>query len=214
VGDGISCIISDDNKRGKIGMPFTIQLIGIIVIVVSCLFLYILPNWRILISTLAAIYLVQFVFIFYLSTPLLGVVNLIIGWMACAVIGLSIIRMGISENLEQYQSGIAFHLISGFFFILTAFAISISAYSWLTKIPYLVFAAGLSLMFTGLLQLINFQSVMRIVISLLVFLSGFELIYFSLEISLLVVILVGFVKLGLSFMGTYLVFVNRLDGKI
>lgn len=194
-------------------MPFSIQLIGIVIIVVASLFLFILPNLRILISILAAIYLVQFIFIFYLSTPLLGVVNLIIGWMACAVIGISIIRSGIIEDLEAHQSGIAFHLISGFFFILTAFAISINAASWLPKIPYLVFAAGLSLMFTGLLQLNNFQNLIRVIISLLVFLSGFELIYFSLEISLLVVVLVGMVKLGLAFTGTYLVLINLQDSE-
>ena len=42
-------------------------------------------------------------------------------------------------------------------------------------------------------------------VSLLVLLSGFELIYYSIEFSLLVIILIGIVKLGLAFMGTYII---------
>jgi hypothetical protein len=96
-------------------------------------------------------------------------------------------------------------LISEFFFILTAFAISINANAWLPKIPYIVFSAGLTLIFTGLLQLNYYPQTLRIVVSLLVLLSGFELIYYSIEYSLLVIILIGIVKLGLAFMGTYLI---------
>jgi hypothetical protein len=186
-------------------MPFSIQVVGMIVIVAACMLPFVVPNWRILITTLAAIYLIQFIYIFYLSTPLLAAINLIIGWMACAVIGISSLRQRINENIEPFQKGIAFRLISEFFFILTAFAISINANAWLPKIPYIVFSAGLTLIFTGLLQLNYYPQTLRIVVSLLVLLSGFELIYYSIEYSLLVIILIGIVKLGLAFMGTYLI---------
>jgi hypothetical protein len=171
-------------------MPFSIQVVGMIVIVAASMLPFVVPNWRILITTLAAIYLIQFIYIFYLSTPLLAAINLIVG---------------INENIEPFQKGIAFRLISEFFFILTAFAISINANAWLPKIPYIVFSAGLTLIFTGLLQLNYYPQTLRIVVSLLVLLSGFELIYYSIEYSLLVIILIGIVKLGLAFMGTYLI---------
>jgi|WetSurMetagenome_2_1015567.scaffolds.fasta_scaffold228368_2 hypothetical protein len=186
-------------------MPFSLQIIGMIVIVAACMLPFVVPNWRTLITTLAAIYLIQFIYIFYLSAPLLAAINLIIGWMACAVIGISSLRLRVKENIEPFQKGIAFRLISEFFFILTAFAISINANSWLPKIPYIVFAAGLTLLFTGLLQLNYFPQTLRIVVSLLVLLSGFELIYYSIEFSLLVIILIGFIKLGLAFIGTYII---------
>jgi hypothetical protein len=172
-------------------MPFSIQVVGMIVIVAASMLPFVVPNWRILITTLA--------------TPLLAAINLIVGWMACAVVGISSIRQRINENIEPFQKGIAFRLISEFFFILTAFAISINANAWLPKIPYIVFSAGLTLIFTGLLQLNYYPQTLRIVVSLLVLLSGFELIYYSIEYSLLVIILIGIVKLGLAFMGTYLI---------
>ncbi len=186
-------------------MPYTLQIIGIVVLVGSCLLPYVLPNWRILISTLAAIYLIQFIFIFYESTPFLAVINLVVGWMACAVIGIASIRLGVAEDLEQYRTGTAFRLISAFFFILTAFALSINAFTWLSDTPYILLAGGLSLLFTGLLQINFFSQILRIIISLLVFIAGFELIYYSLEFSLLVIVLIGMVKIGLAFVGTYLV---------
>jgi hypothetical protein len=193
-------------------MPFFIQVVGMIVIVAACMLPFVVANRRILITTLAAIYLIQFIYIFYLSTPLLAAINLIIGWMACAVIGISSIRQRINENTEPFQKGIAFRLISEFFFILTAFAISINANAWLPKIPYIVFSGGLTLIFTGLLQLNYYPQTLRIVVSLLVLLSGFELIYYSIEFSLLVIILIGIIKLGLAFMGTYLIGLQYQEG--
>ncbi len=193
-------------------MPFSLQVVGMIVIVAACMLPFVVPNRRILITTLAAIYLIQFIYIFYLSTPLLAAINLTIGWMACAVIGISSIRQRINENTEPFQKGIAFRLISEFFFILTAFAISINANAWLPKIPYIVFSGGLTLIFTGLLQLNYYPQTLRIVVSLLVLLSGFELIYYSIEFSLLVIILIGIIKLGLAFMGTYLIGLQYQEG--
>jgi hypothetical protein len=70
--------------------------------------------------------------------------------------------------------------------------------------PYILLAGGMSLVFTGILQMNFFDQVFRIIVSLLVFISGFELIYFSLESSLLVIVLIGMVKIGLAFIGTYL----------
>ncbi len=192
-------------------MPYFLQILGIVIIVGACMLPYILPNWRILVSTLATIYLVQFIFIFYELTPLLAVINLIIGWMACAVLGIAGIRLGESEGIDQYRGGTAFRLISAFFFILTAFALSINTFSWLNRTPYILLAGGLSLVFTGILQMNFFDQVFRIIVSLLVFISGFELIYYSLEFSLLVIVLIGMVKIGLAFIGTYLA-MRQLQG--
>ena len=195
-------------------MPFSIQVIGIIVIVSASLLPFAMPNWRILITALAAIYLIQFIFIFYQSTPLLAVINLIIGWMACAVIGISSLRLGLASDIEPQRIGITFRLMSAFFFILTAFALSIDAYSWLLKVPYILLSAGLTLLFTGILQMSFYHHALRVIISLLVFLSGFELIYYTLESSLLVIVLIGFVKIGLSFIGTYLIAQENQLGSI
>lgn len=186
-------------------MPFPIQVIAIIVIVSASLLPFAMPNWRILLTALAAIYLVQFIFIFYQSPPLLPVINLIIGWMACAIIGVSILRLGLSADTESTRTGVTFRLISAFFFILTSFALSIDAYSWLLKVPYILISAGLTLLFTGILQMSFYHHVLRIIISLLVFLAGVELIYYSLESSLLVIVLIGLVKIGLAFIGTHLI---------
>jgi hypothetical protein len=186
-------------------MPFTLQVIAIVIIVSASLLPFALPNWRVLISALTAVYLIQFIFIFYQSTPLLAVINLIIGWMACAIIGISSLRLGLATYIEPPGTGITFRLISAFFFILTAFALSINAYTWLSKVPYILLSAGLTLLFTGMLQMSFYHHVLRVIISLLVFLAGFELIYYSLESSLLVIILIGLVKIGLAFTGTYLI---------
>lgn len=184
-------------------MPFVLQIIAIIVIVAASLLPFAIPNWRVLISVVASIYLIQFLFLYYQSATILAVINLIIGWMACAIIGISSIRLGLVDEIDPQRFGIPFRLISAFFFTLTAFALSISAYNWLNKIPYILLASGLTLVFTGLLQMGYYHHVLRIIVSLLIFLAGFELVYYSLESSMLVIVLLGAVKIGLSFIGSY-----------
>ena len=192
-------------------MPDVIQLLCLIVVVAACLIVVIRPGWRVLLTALLAFYFIQFVFLFYSTTTLFAAVNLIIGWMAAGVLGYSSHRAGLVDESHQLKAGATFRLLSEFFFILTGFALSRSASYWLTNIPFMAITAALILILTGILLLNYYHQSWQVISSLLVFLAGFELIYYLLESSLLVVMLLGLVKMAFAFTGSYVISLRRQD---
>lgn len=186
-------------------MPYLVQLLCLILVVAVCLIVVIRPGWRVLLTALLTFYFIQFVFLFYSTTTLFAVINLIIGWMAVGVLGYSSHKAGLPDEPNKNKAGTTFRLLSEFFFILTGFALSITASYWLTNIPFMAIAAALILILTGIHLLNYFHQSWQVISSLMVFLAGFEIIYYTLESSLLVVILIGLVKMAFAFTGSYII---------
>jgi hypothetical protein len=70
---------------------------------------------------------------------------------------------------------------------------------------------GLLLLGLGLLQLGLSRQGIRIVIGLLTFISGFEILYATLEASVLMTGLLAILNIGIAFIGAYLLLASHLE---
>ena len=178
----------------------TYALVPVVLVGATSLVLLFYPNWRwtlmaVMVQYLAAAWLVS------LSWPVgLAAVKLVVGWMAGAV--LSTIQEA-EEGHSEVFSGRLFRLIVAALLLVVVFTLPSNMQTWL-QVSRPVFWGGLILSGMGLLQVSMTSNALRIVLGLLTFLAGFEVLYAGLEFSVLVAGLMAAVNLGLALAGTYL----------
>lgn len=192
-------------------MPFFIQVISLIVIIGAILAAYYRHHWSVHTASLAAMTLAQFIHALYLDAIWLSLINLAFWGTVTTIFGYTG-RNYASQTAEENYTGTGFRLASGFFFILIGFAAAYGATGWLINVPYLIIAAGLVLVLSGIYLLNYYRKSIEVTFALLVFLSGFELIYSSLESSILVCLLLGGVKLALVFINWFLLSGSKAEG--
>ncbi len=161
---------------------------------------------------------IQYIGVFSLvsiSWPMeIAVVKLVAGWMAAAILFLTY------ENLppagEDYQP--AASLPGTFFKGFTAVLIGLSFFSlvpvalrWFLGATSQQVLGGLWLLGLGLLQLGLSREGIRIIIGLLTVISGFEILYATLEASVLMTGLLAILNIGLAFVGAYLLMASNLE---
>jgi len=150
-----------------------------------------------------------------LSWPVdIAVVKLVAGWMAAAVL----FRTSANTSEEIPGEADTIWVPGAPFRVFTALLIGISVYSlvpaalrWFLGASALQVLGGLILLGLGLLQLGLTQEGIRIVIGLLTVLSGFEILYATLEASVLMTGLLAFLTITISFVGAYLLLAPGLE---
>ena len=153
----------------------------------------------------------QYVGVFLLvgvSWPLeLAVVKLVAGWMAAAVLFLTYQNLPATGSKQRLTARGPGYLFIGF----AALLIGLSMYSllpiatrWFLGATFQQILAGLVLLGLGFLQLSLSREKLRIIIGLLTTLSGFEILYATLEASVLMTGLLAILNIGLAFLGAYL----------
>ena len=180
-----------------------LSLAAVLVLAVSSLFLLLTQNWRASIVALAVQYLAVFCLV-AVQWPLgLAAVKLVAGWMAGAVLSAS---QPAAEQVEDPYSGNAAFL----------FRLLVAALLWVFLFPAApalvvvlpvslpVSQGALLLIGMGLIQLGMTTRPLRVLLGLLTMLSGFEVLYASIERSLMVAGLLAMVNLGLALVGAYL----------
>lgn len=184
-------------------MEHTLSWLPLGVIIASSLVLLISQNWRWSIIALAVQYLAMFWMISWEWSLGLSAVKLVTGWMAGAVLGVSQPGTALEEVVLTRVPGRAFKIITASLVWVLAFAIAPSLQKFFpSEINYILGAVILIGM--GLLQLGMSLRPLRIILGLFTTLSGFELLYASVENSVLVAGLVSIVTLGLALVGAYL----------
>jgi hypothetical protein len=168
----------------------------------SSLVLLLSSNWRWSIIALV----VQYIAVFWLISlvwPLgLAASRLIVGWMAGAVLAAS--RPGELEDSRFLGlPGRLFHTLAAALVWLLVIAITPDIRSWIIA-PGPVLYGGLLLFGAGLLHIGMTNNPLRTILGLLTAISGFEIIYASMEASVLLAGLLGVVTLGLALVGSYL----------
>lgn len=161
---------------------------------------------------------IQYIGVFSLvsiSWPLeIAVVKLVAGWMAAAVLFLTY------ENIPRVGENpqLAASLPSRFFKGFSAILIGIAVYSivpaalrWFLGATSQQVLGGLWLLGLGLLQLGLSQEGIRIIIGLLTVMSGFEILYATLEASVLMTGLLAILNIGLAFVGAYILMASQLE---
>lgn len=176
-----------------------------VLVLVTALILLLSRDWRVSISALGAQYVGVLLLIMHYWPLEFAVVKLIAGWMGAAVLG-----MGLAENASSWGEGMAGGYSGLMFRFLLAALMALLVYSlipqaavWFNRATYAHILAGLGLIGMGVLHFSLSVRPPRIVLALLTALSGFEVLYATMETSLLINALLAGLTLGIAFLGAY-----------
>lgn len=173
-----------------------------------------LDNWRWKASLLGLQYIGVFGLV-SLSWPVdIAVVKLVAGWMAAAVLFRTSANVPdeISEQTSSiWVSGVSFRIFTALLIGISVYSLVPSALRWFLGASAFQVLGGLILLGLGLLQLGLTQEGIRVVIGLLTVLSGFEILYATLEASVLMTGLLAILTISISFVGAYLLLAPGLE---
>jgi hypothetical protein len=113
---------------------------------------------------------------------------------------------------EQFSSlsGWIFRILAAVLVWILVYTASPLLANWIPIKPTILWG-GFILVAMGLLQLGMTTHPMRVVLGLLTLLSGFEIIYAAIEVSVLVTGLLALINLGMALVGSYLVNVESME---
>ena len=160
-------------------------------------------SWRTNIIILAVQYLAAF-FLFTLVFPLtLAAVKLVVGWMSIAVLGSTIPPLEEQDSTSINQAGRLFRLMVAVMAVILVFSVAPFIIE-IVPTGMVIVWGGLILLVMGVLQLGMTTQPASVVLGLLTVLSGFDILYASVETSVMVVGLLALTTLGLALTGAYL----------
>lgn len=179
------------------------SFLAVVILGISSAFVLLSPNWRWRVGGLA----VQYIGVFWLvaiSWPSgLATVKLVTGWMAGAILGVS--RIGqLAEDRRRWPTEWLFFGLVVVLVLVSVSAVAPTVYAWLPDVnPDQVLGAVL-LIGMGMVHLGMASRGIRVILSLLTLLSGFEILYAGVETSTLVAGLLAVINLGVALVGAYL----------
>ena len=185
-------------------MISVLNWIALFIILVASIGLLLQRDWRWSIGLLASLYLSIF-WLVQANWPVsMAAVKLVTGWMVCAILGIA--QLNITDPADQSEAawpqGRLFHLFTAGIILATIFALSLPASEWLgLSLP--IAWGSLLLIGMGLLQLGISAQPFRVILGLLTVQAGFEVLYATVESSILVAALLSVVNLGLALTGAY-----------
>lgn len=184
----------------------------VLLILISSGAMLISRDWRIQLAALALQYLAAFWLITRHQPFVIGSAKLVTGWMVVAALGMT--RLGL-QSTEEDQTTFVGPNNRWFSFVLLGVVALVTAGATPqieAVIPGLglsVIAGGLLLISTGLIHLGLTSDILRVIISLLTLIAGFEIIYAAVENSILVAGLLALTNLGLGLAGSYLLLAGK-----
>ena len=187
-----------------------LSVIPVVLVLVSSLVLLVSYNWRTAIVALVVQYVAIFLFTMQVWPVGLAAVKIVAGWMAGAVLGASQISVEAGNRDRTSSAQSIFRLLAGGFISLVAISLGPTIADWFPASLTTIWG-GLVLISMGLLQIGMTTRPFQSVIGLLTTLSGFEIMYASLEESVLVAGLLAVVTLGLALTGAYLIMPERQE---
>lgn len=170
-------------------------------------------DWRWNLGLLAGQYFAMFMLLAQYWPLGLAAVKLVTGWMAAAALGIT--RLGLNEEADSAENawpqGRLFRIFASLVVIVLALAVSPIVERMIPGIGRAVVLGGLTLFGMGLLLLGTASALLRVTIGLLTLMAGFELLYSTVEASILLTGLLALVNLGLALSGSYLM--NAASGE-
>ena len=179
------------------------SFVAVVILVVSSLFLLLSQNWRASIAALAVQYLAVFFLVAVLWPVGLAAVKLVAGWMAGAVLSASQPELDQLEDPYSGNAAFVFRLLVASLLWVLLFPVAPVLLAVL-PVSLSVAQGALLLIGMGVIQLGMTTRPLRVLLGLLTTLSGFEILYASIERSLMVAGLLAMVTLGLALVGAYL----------
>ena len=172
----------------------------------AALVLLISYDWRLSISALGSMYIGIFILI-ALSWPLeMAVVKLVTGWISASVLG-----MGLANSPQAWHrpdrywpSEIIFRVSAAGLYILAALSLTPIVKNWLIAATTDQVLSGLILIGLGVFHLGLTAQPVRTIFGLLVALAGFEILYATIDSSVLVAGFLAVINMGIALIGAYL----------
>ena len=136
----------------------------------------------------------------------MGSVKVVAGWMSAAILGMT--RSGLSNEEANEESiwprGRLFRLFAAAIILLIILVVTPSVDNFMADAGFPVTSGGLLLIGMGLLHLGITARILPVTIGLVTVMAGFEILYSSVEGSVLVAALLAVINLGLALVGSYL----------
>jgi len=186
------------------------SIAAVFMLVISSLVLVLSQEWRIYVIGLSIQYLAVFWLVAVTWPVGLAVVKLVVGWMIGAVLGASQPTYNLIYENEKGISGTLFRLMSSIMVLVIAVSIAPLLNAWLPA-GMDILLGGVILVGMGLLQLGMTTRPLRVIVGLLMLFSGFEILYSTIETSVLVAGLLAAVNLGLALAGSYFLIIPTLE---
>jgi len=174
----------------------------IIATFIALIMILISNTWRIRVAGLAIVYLLSFISILQIWPVALASVKLIAGWMGVVLISASQVTKNDNDRLKQWNSQSIFRLLVTAL-IWVVIGAEVGSFNEWIPIPYTNLLIGLNIIAGGLMFASVNQTVFDVIIGVLTFLAGFDVIYSSLEGSALVTGIFALINIFISLLSTY-----------
>jgi hypothetical protein len=200
-------------------------MISVLIVIISTTTILITIDWRVQLALLATQYIGVFLLVGISLPYSLAIVKLVSGWIAAAVIGMALansvpIHFEKIKLFSKYIStdekpklfmGRFFYFLTSILVLLTTFSLSRLLNEFIPNLSNVTSFGSLLLIGMGILQVSFFGQPFKIIIGLLTIISGFEIIYASIENSILIIGMLAVITLSLSFIGAYLVVAPTIE---
>ena len=195
-------------------MALTLAWIAVVTILLTSVGLLVARDWRWSITLLAIQYIAMFVLALQHWPLGMASVKVVAGWMAAAILGMT--RSGLSnENLAEeniWPRGRLFRLFAAGIVVIIVAGVTPSVDTIMADAGFAVTTGSLLLVGMGLLHLGITAHILRVTIGLMTVLTGFEILYSTVEDSVLVAALLAVINLGLALVGSYLLIAASSKG--
>jgi hypothetical protein len=192
-------------------VELTFAWIAVLLMVITSAGLLFVRDWRWNIILLAAQYLGMFVLTLQQWPIGMASVKVVAGWMSAAILGMT--RSGLANEASAEENiwprGRLFHLFAAATVVLIVAVVTPSVDTIMADAGFPVTNGGLLLIGMGLLHLGITAQILRVAIGLMTVLSGFEILYSTVEGSILVAALLAVINLGLALVGAYLLIASH-----
>jgi hypothetical protein len=191
----------------------TLAFPSVILLGFSALILLISYDWRLSVSALGVMYVGVF-FLVALTWPIeMAIIKLVTGWISASVLGISSLNRYIGQQPKNtyLASEVVFRISAAGLVSLVTISLADGVHTWLLILSKEQVLGGVILIGMGLLHMGFSTQPLRTVVGLLTFFAGFEIIYISIESSILVTGLLAVTNMGMALVGSYLMISPNLE---
>ena len=188
-----------------------------ILVTVTSVGLLLARDWRWLIIHLATQYFGMLILVL-VHWPLgMASVKVVAGWMSAAILGMT--RSGLPREDKADKSntlprGRLFRLFAAIVVIMIVASVTPRVDVIMANAGFAVTSGSLLLIGMGLLHLGVSNHILRVTLGLMTILSGFEILYATVEGSILVAAMLAVINLGLAMVGSYLLIASNAEEEI
>jgi len=184
---------------------------ALLLVVTTSVALLISADWRFSIILLVIQYIGVFILVATTWPLEMAVAKLIAGWIFCAVLGMAVIGLPRTVTYQrQPPASRLFRLLAATLVGLTVVSIAPAVMGGILGIGPAQALGSFILIGMGILQLGLTGQPLPTILGLLTALSGFEILYATIESSLLVAGLLAAVNLGLALIGAYVLLAPQM----